>query len=101
MLIRFLYVDAFILCLHFRKEEGTLAELEKEYQYYLNHKDKLLERYRGRVIAIVGEAVVGDYSSKQEAYVDQVKQRDAGNFLIQSCDPDEKPWMFHSRVSIV
>jgi len=46
-----------------------------------------------------GEAVVGDYPDKQTAYRDQVQQREVGTFLIQSCDPNEEPWVFHSRVA--
>ena len=76
-----------------------MAELEKEFKYFQNHKDRLIQEFEGRAIVIVGEAVVGDYPDKQTADRDQVQQREVGTFLIQSCDPNEEPWVFHSRVA--
>lgn len=76
-----------------------MNDLKKEYEYFQHNKDELMKKYKGRAIAIVGEAVVGDYPDKQTAFRDQAKKREVGSFLVQSCDPNEEPWVFHSRVA--
>lgn len=74
--------------------------LEKEFQYYIDNQEKLLKAYNGRFIAIVGEQVVGDYDSFEQAIDETLKERELGTFLIQECSEGEKAYTqtFHSRV---
>lgn len=41
--------------------------LEKEFKYYIDNQDRLLEKYNGRILVIKDNKVLGDYSSKTEA----------------------------------
>jgi len=73
--------------------------LEKEFKYYLDNQEELLKKYSGRVIVIVGEKVIGDYSTEIEAYTETIKTHKVGTFLIQLCVPgrDSYTQTFHSR----
>lgn len=77
--------------------------LEKEFQYYIDNQNKLLKTYNGRFIAIVGEHVVGDYDSFEQAIDETMKEYELGTFLIQECIEGEKAYTqtFHSRVVFV
>jgi hypothetical protein len=74
--------------------------LDKEFKYYLDHQSELLKTYKGRVIVIIGEEVIGDYDSEAEAYTESIKNHKLGTFLIQVCLPgtDSYTHTFHSRV---
>ena len=74
--------------------------LEKEFQYFIDNQNELLKKYNGRFIAIVGEQVVGDYDSFDQAIDETMKEHELGTFLIQECTEGEKAYTqtFHSRV---
>jgi len=74
--------------------------LEKEFKYYLDNQKTLVKKYNGRFIAIVGEEIVGDYSSEEEAFINTSKKNQPGSFLIILCEPGEGSYTqsFHSRV---
>ena len=76
--------------------------LEKEYQYFLRHKDTLLKEHEGKFIVIVGNDVVGSYSSREEALKEASSKHDIGTFLIQkvSRGEDDVIQRFSSRVSV-
>lgn len=76
--------------------------LEKEFEYYLKNKGKLVKEYEGKYIVIKGEEVVGVYDSELEAYQTSKDKYSLGTFLIQPCtkgDADVSQ-TFHSRVVI-
>ena len=74
--------------------------LEKEFKYYLDNQKKLVKKYNGKFIVIVGEEVVGSYDSEETAYFDSLKNYKEGTFLIQLCEPGEDSYSqsYHSRV---
>ena len=74
--------------------------LDKEYKYYLEHQQELLERYRGRFLVIIGDSVVGDYDSRAAAYLDSINKYQPGSFLIQECTDGASGYTqtYHSRV---
>ena len=74
--------------------------LDKEFQYYLDNQNELVKKYDGRYIAIVGEQVVGDYETYEQAIDETVKTHELGTFLIQKCTEGDKDYTqtFHSRV---
>ena len=74
--------------------------LNREFQYYLDHQDELVKQYNGKVLVIVGEAVVGVFDSELTAYVESKKTRKLGTFLMQQCSPGAESYTkhFHSRV---
>jgi hypothetical protein len=87
--------DASIL----RPMEG---ELRKQFQYYLDHQDELVQRYRGKWVVIVGEEIVGDFDSELAAYAFATTGYEPGAFMIQLVTPGQESYSqtFRSRVAI-
>lgn len=77
--------------------------LEKEFKYYLDHQAKLVEQYEGKYIAIIGEEVIGQFESEEEAFFNLSEKYEPGTFLIQYCEKGDSSYTqtFHSRVSFV
>ena len=75
--------------------------LEKEFKYYIEHQDDLVQRYNGKYLVIIGEQIAGAYNTKVEAYTETSKKHEKGSFLIQLCSPGNKDYTqtFYSRVS--
>ena len=76
--------------------------LEKEFRYYLDHQNELVELYNDKFIVIVGEEVIGAYDSPSDAYDSAITSHDAGTFLIQHCAPGEgaHTQIFRTRVVV-
>jgi hypothetical protein len=74
--------------------------LEKEFNYFLSNQSKLVKQYGGKFIVIIGESVVGDYDSYEEALFESKEKYELGTFLIQECTEGEDAYTqtFHSRV---
>lgn len=72
--------------------------LEKEYQFFQENRDSLIAKYSGRFIVIVGNKVIGDYDSFEEAFYKSQEGNEPGSFLIQECSNNEPAQVFHSRV---
>ncbi|MCX6258706.1 MAG: hypothetical protein NTW49_12540 [Bacteroidia bacterium] len=73
--------------------------LEKEFKYYVDHQDMLVEKYKGKHLVIIGENIVGVFSTFDEALYDSMKKYQPGTFLIQECQPGEDNFTqtFHTR----
>ena len=76
--------------------------LEKEFQYYLEHQDELVAKYRGKVIVIKDGAVIGTYNDELTAVEETKKKHQLGTFLVQRCEPGSASYTqtFHSRVAL-
>ncbi|MFV2073636.1 MAG: hypothetical protein ACC742_13410, partial [Thermoanaerobaculales bacterium] len=76
------------------------GDLKREFHYYLEHQDELVEKYNGKVIAIKNREVIGVFNSLLEALTETCKDHEIGTFLIQKCSPgdDDYSMTFHSRV---
>ena len=74
--------------------------LDREFKYYLENQDELIEKYNGKYLVIVGEEVKGVYENEESAYFESSKEFESGTFLIQYCGPGEDSYTqsFHSRV---
>jgi len=77
--------------------------LEKEFKYYLENQDKLVEKYNGKVLVIKNCNVIGVYDTELEAVNETSKKEELGTFLVQKCEPgtDSYTQIFHSRVGFV
>lgn len=77
------------------------SPLEKEFQYFLDHQDELVKRYRGKYIVIKDAQVIGAYDDEMVAMTETAKQHELGTFLVQRCEPGNECYTqtFHSRVS--
>lgn len=64
--------------------------LEKEYQYFLDNEEKLLNIYRGKYIVIKDGEVIASYNTIGEAYIETVKDYELGTFMIHKCIPEEE-----------
>lgn len=75
--------------------------LDKEFKYYLDNQEKLVEKYNGKYLVIVKNEVVGVYDDKIVAYESSKDKYELGTFLIQLCTPGKGAYTqtFHSRVS--
>jgi hypothetical protein len=76
--------------------------LEQEYNYFLKNRPALLKDYKDQFIVIVGEKVVGSYSSQEEALKDASVSYALGSFLIQKVSEtdEDTTQRFFSRVII-
>jgi len=74
--------------------------LEKEFAYYLEHQDELVEKYNGKFIVIKDCNVIGVFESELEAVEKTAKQHELGSFLVQKCEPGTEAYTqtYHSRV---
>ena len=63
--------------------------LEKEYNYFLKHKDALLRSFRDKFIVIVGDEVMGNFDSQEEALKEASIKYKLGTFLIQKVSKGE------------
>ena len=74
--------------------------LEKEFEYYLEHQDELVEKYNGKFIVIKDCNVIGVFDSELEAVEETAKQHELGSFLVQKCEPGSEAYTqtYHSRV---
>ncbi len=78
-----------------------MITLEKEFNYYIDHRDQLVKDYGGRYIVIKDDRVIGDYNTQNEAIEKTIKnQHELGTFLVQHVQTGDESisQTFHSRV---
>ncbi len=75
--------------------------LEQEFEYYKKNQEKLVKKYNGKYIAIVGKKVIGVFDNELEAYTHAKEQHPVGTFLIQYCSPGKENYTqtYYSRVA--
>ena len=75
--------------------------LEKEFQFFIDHQEELVEKYNGKVLVIKNEKVIGTYDSELDALIETKKDHEEGTFLIQKCESGSDVYTatFHSRVA--
>jgi hypothetical protein len=80
-----------------------MAELEKEFEYYLQNQEELLQKYEGKFVVIKDDAVIGVYETELEAVEETSKKHELGTFLVQKCEPGSESYTYtyHSRVAFV
>lgn len=80
-----------------------MGELEKEFNYYLEHQNELVKEYDGKFIVIKGNKVLGAFSSEIEAINKTVEKHELGTFLVQKCEPGRASYTqtYHSRVALI
>lgn len=60
---------------------------QTEMQYFIDHQDELVAQYRGQVLAIQGQTILGAYRTALEAYLETQKSHPLGTFMLQACEP--------------
>jgi len=72
--------------------------LEKEFEYYINNKDKFFDSYLGKFLVIKDESVLGVYQTQEEAITETLKaNHKLGTFLVHLVSKDEPQSMYRSR----
>ena len=73
--------------------------LNDEFEYYLENRIDLAEKYDGRYIVIKNRNVIGDFDTRRAAIETTMKTHMLGTFLVQKCsrDPDSAKQRFLSR----
>lgn len=61
--------------------------LEREFSFYVEHQDELVEQYLNQYIVIIGNEVVASYDDITKAYLESKKRYKPGTFMIQLCQP--------------
>lgn len=76
-------------------------KLEKEFKYYLDHQDELVEKYNGKFVVIKNSKVIGVFSTELEAIEKTAETHTLGTFLVQKCEPGSEGYTqtYHSRVA--
>lgn len=75
-----------------------MINLEKEYQFYLANKSKLLNQYANKFLVIIEEKVIAAYNSYSEAISVSEANLTDGLYLVQKCVASENQQVFHSMV---
>jgi len=76
------------------------SPLEQEFQFYLDHQDKLVAEYNGKFIVIKGQRVIGSYDDELSAIQISQESHEIGTFLVQHAISGEAATTqtYHSRV---
>ena len=74
--------------------------LEKEFKYYIEHQDEMVEKYNGKIIVIKDGVVLGVFDDELTAVTETKSSHDLGTFLVQKVSPGDAAYSqtFHSRV---
>jgi hypothetical protein len=68
--------------------EGCM--LEKEWEFYENNRDELVEKYCGKYVVIAGDEVVSSYDDQKAAYREAIKTLQLGSFMIHHITEEEE-----------
>jgi len=74
--------------------------LEKEFRFYIEHQDEMVEKYDGKIIVIKDGVVLGAYDDELAAVTETRKTHKLGTFLVQKVSTGSAGYSqtFHSRV---
>ena len=74
--------------------------LKKEFRFYIEHQDEMVEKYDGKIIVIKDGIVLGAYDDELSAITESKNSHQLGTFLVQRVSPGDSAYSqtFHSRV---
>lgn len=79
-----------------------MLKLQREYNFYVQNKQKFLSEYHGKFIVIKDETIYGSYPSREIALKESIESLnlEMGTFLIQHVvtDDSEIVQRYHSRI---
>ena len=77
----------------------TDGNLKRDLEFFIEHQNELVQKYRGKFLVIKDQNVEGAYNSEIEAYREGQKTYKLGTFSIQPCFPGPEAYtqVFHSR----
>ena len=62
----------------------------KNYTYFKEHLEELIDIYYGKHVVIKDESIIGVYDAFKEAYDETIKTEELGTFIIQHCVTEEE-----------
>lgn len=74
--------------------------LEKELAYFAQHKDKLLQQYKGKFVLIKDKTLVGVYDTDAEAYRVGVEKFGNQPFLVKQVLDDKEEQVFSPALTL-
>ena len=74
--------------------------LQKDFRFYIDHQEEMIENYDGKIIVIKNGIVLGAYDDELVAVNETKKSHALGTFLVQKVSPGDSAYTqtFHSRV---
>lgn len=66
---------------------------ETELDFFRAHQDELVAKYRGQILALQGQRVIGVYPTFFKACVETQKEHPLGTFALQPCEPGEEAFL--------
>jgi len=78
-----------------------VRDLKKEFRYYLEHQDELVEKHGGKYVVIKDCLVIDVFDDELTAVTETQKKHRLGTFLVQKCERGRESYTqtFHSRVA--
>ncbi len=61
--------------------------LQDELDFFIANQEELVEKYRGKVLVLCNQEVVGVFDSPLGAYLDAESHYESGTYAIQRCTP--------------
>ncbi|MHC1725448.1 MAG: hypothetical protein AB9866_05450 [Syntrophobacteraceae bacterium] len=59
----------------------------EELNFFITNQERLVREYKGKVLVIKGQAIIGVFSDPLVAYLEVQKEHVPGSFMIQPCEP--------------
>lgn len=59
--------------------------LQKQYDYFIDNKDRLMSLYEGKFLVISSDFSVKAFDDEKDAFLFGVNKHGLGNFLLQEC----------------
>jgi hypothetical protein len=64
--------------------------LDKEWEFYENNRDEMVEKYCGKYVVISGDKVIAAYDDEKIAYNETIKIIPLGSFMIHHVMEEEE-----------
>ena len=60
---------------------------DEELQYFKEHQETLVSKYRGKILVLKNGELIGVYDNLTQAYFESQKDHELGTFMLQPCEP--------------
>ena len=78
-----------------------MADLNKLYQWYQEHRAEIIKGHEKEQVLLKDEAVIGYYPTEEAALKDVAKRNiNIGEFLIQKCIPEDEDRMVYYNQAV-
>lgn len=68
-----------------------------DYKWFKNNQKKLFSQFPDKFLIISECKVLGAYDTFEDAMIEALKKKKAGEFLIQQCVEDSSPIQYYNR----